>query len=135
MYKKMKQIDSLSLRKVLMLLGTGAILTVSAINVKLALADYGKNSSSLLTLEALADGEAGGSEGNGNPYPVERLKLFACRCVGSVTYGATSRCSTRGTGEKCTSTQQGSNACYEGTTSSIGTTMLCEGRDNYRTYD
>jgi hypothetical protein len=131
----MKQINSLPLRKVLMLLGASAILTVSAINVELASADYGKNSSSLLTLEALADGETGGGEGNGNPYLVDRLKLFECRCVGSYTYGATYLCSMHGTGEKCTSTQQGSNACYQGTTNSIGTTMLCEGRNNYWIYD
>jgi hypothetical protein len=52
-----------SVKNLLTLLASGAIIAVSVINFKVGLTSYGKSSSSLLTLEALASGEAsGGSE-------------------------------------------------------------------------
>ncbi|MDR0683342.1 MAG: hypothetical protein LBG15_16110 [Dysgonamonadaceae bacterium] len=130
----MNTFKRLFLKKTLMLLGAGALVAVSVVNVKLVLADYNKDSSVFLIVETLAYGESIGGGGNGNPSPVERLKLVTCRCMGSSTYGATYRCSTEGTREKCTATQQGSNACYQGTTNCVGTTMLCEGQSNYWIY-
>jgi hypothetical protein len=86
MYKEMKIFNRLPLKKDLMLTGAGALVAVSVINTKLASADYDRNSSSLLTLEALADGESGsgGSENgcliNQNPVKGNKKEITNYRC-------------------------------------------------------
>jgi hypothetical protein len=58
----MKKISKKSFKKVLAFIGGTAFIALCVYNVSLGLSDYGKRSTSLLTLEALADGEGSSSE-------------------------------------------------------------------------
>ena len=67
--------------------------------------------------EAITTGET-------NYNPGDRLELVDCRCNDG-TEGSTLRCKKTGDRELCSSTQQGSNACYKGLTFKLA----CEGDD------
>jgi hypothetical protein len=60
-----------SLKRVLLLFAAGAVVALCTINVKIGMTDYNKTSTSLLTLEALADGEGSTTEGNHCPDPYD----------------------------------------------------------------
>ncbi|MDR2406700.1 MAG: hypothetical protein LBE13_01090 [Bacteroidales bacterium] len=67
----MKKVSKKSLKKVLAFIGGTAFIALCVYNVSLGLSDYGKRSTSLFTLEALADGEGGSSENHcPNQYDV-----------------------------------------------------------------
>ena len=67
-------------------------------------------------LEAMAQGE--------DDWEGQRLKMVKCTCPNEKK-GQTLRCSATGELESCTSSQQGSNACYK--VGLFGISMLCEG--------
>ena len=68
-------------------------------------------------LEAMAQGE--------DDWEGQRLKTVNCTCPGGKPRGISLRCSSIGDLESCTSSQQGSNACYK--VGLFGIDMLCEG--------
>ncbi|MDR2407266.1 MAG: hypothetical protein LBE13_04025 [Bacteroidales bacterium] len=114
------------MKKVVGLLGLVAFVALCAINFKIGSADYNQKSrASLLTLEALANGEAGGGEASTscliNKTPVLGYKKSVTtqmHCYGDRTgpdrwYGAMIECAkNKNVNNYCTENKCNSTGCY-----------------------
>jgi hypothetical protein len=78
----MINVKNASLKRVLLLFAVGAVVALCTINVKIGMTDYNKTSTSLLTLEALADGEGSSSE-NSKPLHCPNFKSNTAYNVGT----------------------------------------------------
>lgn len=104
------------MRKLKLFLAASFVMGMMAVNVSWVLSS--NNSEGFfgqfvgMDLDALAVG--GETVPTDPPPPEKRLKKMSCTCPnGKKDDGFTLKCYTTGDLEKCTPTQQGSNACYE----------------------
>lgn len=96
------------MKKLKLFLATSFILGMIIVNVFWVTS---KNNSSLLLEQFLSFKQEALADVSGENTEVKRLIKEDCKCSNGKD-GFTLKCDTKGDLEKCTPTQQGSNACY-----------------------